>query len=253
MKYALLVLALSVLALTQFSYASYTVTHLNVTAQLNKNTSAYVNEVLTVKVSNDSVKQYTTNRLALNLTLSTWQSLVGPMLVQHLVNPVRGVYNFRFLPGAIFKNGTGNYAYLLMSYDVANATNVQQTGPRAFKYSFNTNIFNFEHGVSGEVLPANTTFTLIVPSGAVITSVYPVPDAPVSAFTTGYSNITRVSWFYGEPLSTFTFTFTLQESIETEVMNFFSGVNRALGYGLYIIIALVILGLIVYIYVKAGR
>ncbi|MGC8652034.1 MAG: hypothetical protein ACP5UH_02165 [Candidatus Micrarchaeia archaeon] len=253
MKHMLLALALMALVLVQFSYSSYTVTHLNVTAQLNENTSAFVNEVLTVKVSNDSVAQYTTNRLALNLTLSTWQSLVGPMLVQHIVNPTRGVYNFKFLPGAIFRNSSGNFAYLLMSYDVANVTSVNRTGPRSFRYAFNTNVFNFEHGVSGEVLPANTTFTIIAPPGATITSVYPVPDAPAAAFTTGYSNITRVSWFYGEPLSTFNFTFTLQESIETEVMNFFSGVYRTLGYALYLIIVLALIGLIVYVYIRAGR
>ena len=252
MRYSLLGLAVLLLML-QYAGASYTVTHLNVTMALNKNTSAFVNEVLTLQISNASVQQYTTNRLALNLTLSTWQSLVGPMLVQHIINPTGGLYNFKFLPGAIFKNSSGNFAYLLMSYDVPNVTTVEQTGPRSFVYSFNTKVFNFEHGVSGEVLPANTTFTIEMPPGAQIISVYPVPDSPPSAFTNSYKNVTKISWFYGEPLSSFTLKFSLQESIETEVLKFLSGVYSFFGYYTYLIIALAIVALIIYLYFRAGR
>ena len=57
--------------------ATYTVSHLNVTMNLNRNTSAQVNEMLTVIISNDSVNQYSTSRVALNLTLSNWQSIIG--------------------------------------------------------------------------------------------------------------------------------------------------------------------------------
>ncbi len=64
---------LSFLAFT--ASASYTVQNLNVTMALKTNTSAQVSEVLKVLVSNASVSQYSTNRLALNLTLSNWQTL----------------------------------------------------------------------------------------------------------------------------------------------------------------------------------
>jgi len=253
MRYALLAIALSVLMLVQFTGASYSVTHLNVTAVLNRNMSASVSEVLTLEISNASVSQYTTNRLALNLTLSTWQSLVGPMLVQHLINPTSGVHSFKFLPGAVFRNASGNYAYLLMSYEVANATTMNRTGPRSYLYNFNDKVMNFEHGISGEVLPSNTTFTIIVPQGAVINSAYPIPDAPASAFTTNYRNVTSVSWFDGEPLSTFEFSFTLNESMETEVIQFFSGLYKFFGYSIYVIVALIIIAFIVYLYWRAGK
>ena len=60
--------------------ASYTVKNLNVTMTLNPNTSAHVIETLQVVISNASVSQYSTNRVALNLTLSNWQALIGPLL-----------------------------------------------------------------------------------------------------------------------------------------------------------------------------
>ncbi|MGC9190528.1 MAG: hypothetical protein ACP5FR_01290 [Candidatus Micrarchaeia archaeon] len=245
MKYAVpLALVLVLLVLSNYSVASYTVTHLNVTVQLNKNTSASVSEILTLHMSNQSVSQYSTDRLALNLTLST------PILVEHILNPRSGVYNFKFLPGAAFKNDSGYYAYLMMSYDVNNVTEVNQTGPRSFLYSFNDNVFNFEHGISGQVLPQNTTLTIVIPQGASIVSVYPVPDMPTTAFTDNYKNVTSVSWMYGEPLSAFVFKFSLQESIETEVTKFFYGVYNYFGYSIFAILIILIILILLYIYLR---
>lgn len=235
------------------AYGSYTVTHLNTTVILNANTSAAVKEILTVHVSNQSVQQYTADRVALNLTLDEWEALVGPMLVQHIINPTSGVYNFRFLPGPLIKTADGGTAYLIMSYDVLNVTKMSQTSPRLFTYRFDPNVLNFEHGASGEVLPANTTFSIILPPGAVLSSVYPIPDAPESGITNNYANVSEVSWFYGEPLSKFELTFTITESLQQEVSKAFLGVYRYLGVFSYIIIALAILLFVIYAYVKAGK
>ncbi|MGC8478775.1 MAG: hypothetical protein ACP5NE_02515 [Candidatus Micrarchaeia archaeon] len=246
-------LAILLASTTNISYGSYAVTNLNTTVLLNPNTSASVKEVLTVYISNESIQQYSTDRIALNLTLSEWQSLIGPMLTQHIINPKLGVYNFRMLPGAVTRKGSGGEAYILMSYNVPNVTSVEQTGPRSFRYSFNPNVLNFEHGASGEVLPANTTLNIVIPAGASITSVYPVPDSPASGITNNYMNVTEVSWFYGEPLSKFTLTFVITESLQEEVARAFQGVYAYLGIFSYVIIALVILLFIIYAYVKAGR
>ncbi len=237
----------------QLSYGSYAVTNLNTTVILNANSSASVKEVLSVLVSNESIKQYSTDRVALNLTLSEWQSLIGPMLTQHIINPKLGVYNFRMLPGPVIKNQNGGEAYIIMSYNVANVTKVTQAGPRSYSYSFNPSVLNFEHGASGEVLPANTTLNIVIPQGAAITSIYPVPDSPASGITNNYENVSEVSWFYGEPLSKFTLTFTITESLQQEVSKAFEGIYHYLGIFSYIIIALVILLFVIYAYVKAGR
>ena len=81
------------LLLVPVSHASYIVTAINTTVSLNQNTSAQVVEVLKLAVTNQSVGQYTKDRLALNLTLSQWQTLIGPQLVEHIVSPRGNIYN----------------------------------------------------------------------------------------------------------------------------------------------------------------
>ncbi|MDE1868985.1 MAG: hypothetical protein KGH60_03405 [Candidatus Micrarchaeota archaeon] len=249
----LAVFAVAILTMIPLSHASYSVTNLNVTVALNKNTSAQVTEILTMIISNSSVQQYTTNRVALNLTLSNWQNIIGPLLVQHIINPYKGVYNFKFLPGSVTNINGQNYAYLLMSYEVSNVTVVNQTAPRNFVYRFNPAVFNFEHGASGQVLNPNTTLTIVLPSGSQIKSVYPIPDYPPSAFTNDYANTTRVSWLYGEPLSKFTLTFVITEGIQAEVVGFFGQIYKELGIFTYLIIAIIILAFILYAYFRVGR
>lgn len=249
----LAVFALMLVAMIPLSHASYSVSSLNVTVALNKNTSAQVTEILTLLISNSSVQQYTTNRVALNLTLSNWQSIIGPLLVQHIINPTRGVYNFKFLPGSVTVINGQNYAYLLMSYEVSNVTVVNQTAPRNFVYRFSPGVFNFEHGASGQVLNPNTTLTVVLPAGSQIKSVYPIPDYPPSAFTNNYANTTRISWLYGEPLSKFTLTFVITEGIQAEVVGFFGQIYSGLGIFTYLIIAIIILAFILYAYFRVGR
>ena len=249
---AVVVIILFVLLAAQIPTASYTVTHLSTTITLNQNTSATVREVLTVTISNVSINQYAQDREALNLTLSTWQSLIGPLLVQHVINPKSGVYNFKFLPGPPTPTIIGQeQAQLLMTYNVHNATTVDEFAPRKFLYTFNPSIFNFEHGASGQVLNPNTTLTIDLPSGSRIKTIYPVPDLPIGAFAANYTNVTSVSWFYQEPLSKFTLTFLKQQSIESEVFSFFSAAYSYLGFFTYVIIAVVIIAFILYTYFKA--
>jgi hypothetical protein len=148
--------------------ASYTVRNLNVTVTLNQNRSAQVTELLQVSISNASVSQYLTNRVALNLTLSNWQALIGPLLTQHIISPSSSVYNFKFLPGPVTSQNGQHTANIILAYDVNNVTVVNETAPRVFNYKFNPKVFNFEHGVSGEILNQNTTLTIIMPPGSSI-------------------------------------------------------------------------------------
>ena len=233
--------------------ATYTVTHLNVTMNLNGNTSAQVSEILTVRISNDSVGQYSTSRIALNLTLSDWQSIIGPSLVEHIINPGGGIYNFQFFPGPVMNVNGQSMAYILLGYEVSNVTVVNQTAPRTFLYLFMPKVFNFEHGSNGEFLSRNTTLTISLPAGATVKSVYPIPDYPTAAFANNYANTTSMTWSSGEPLSKFTLLFAMTEGIQTEVANFFLGIYTVLGWSVYVIIAAVIIGFILYTYLKAGK
>ena len=241
----------SLIFASQITNASYTVKNLNVTMTLNKNTSASVTEVLSMSISNESVSQYSTNRAALNLTLSEWQQLIGPLLVEHIISPNSSIYDFEFLPGPVVNQNGQHNANIILAYDVKNVTFVSQIAPRQFQYRFNPKVFNFEHGVSGEVLNPNASLNIILPQGSSIVSVYPIPDLPVFAFTHQYANVTEISWLYGEPLSKFTLVFDIQQSIPAEVEGFFSAVYKKLGIATYILIALGIILLILYIYRKA--
>lgn len=235
------------------AHSSYTVTAINTTVTLNTNTSAEVIEVLNVSISNTSVKQYSSDRVALNLSLSDWQSLIGPSLVQHIINPHTGVSDFKFLPGPLENEQYGGRADIIMSYVVKNVTTVSEPSPRKFLYSFNPSVFNFEHGVSGEILPQNSTLNIVLPPGAQILSVYPIPDSPVYGFAKNYQNASEFSWFYGEPLSKFTLNFVVTEGLEEEVFGFLSAIYQRLGVLAYIIIAIAIISFVAYTYYRATK
>jgi hypothetical protein len=234
------------------SSASYTIEGVNVTVVFNSTTNAHVNEIFQVFVSNTSMNQYSTARVAFNLTLSKWQQLVGSGLVPHIINQRSGIYNFRLLPGPVRNVYDGGIAYIEMSYDVHGVASVKQTSPREFTYTFNDSVFNFEHAASGEVLGTNMTLNIDIPKGAVITSAYPVPDYPAAAFTSDYTNVTELSWFKGEPLSNFALVFNQQQSLEDEVISFFNGVYNALGVFVYVIIIALIVLIAAYAYYRTN-
>jgi hypothetical protein len=253
MRYALLGLLFAALLIVPISHASYTVTAINTTVTLNQNTSAQVIEIFNIDVSNQSVNQYTADRLALNLTLSQWQSLIGPQLVEHIVNPRGSIYDFDFLPGPLTTSNNGKVADLVLSYSVTNVTTVTQTGPRNFLYSFDNDVFNFQNAVSGAVLGDNTTLNMVLPEGSRIVKISPNPDYPAFGFTQNYRNVTYFSWNSDESLSSFTLNYVLQESLEQEVVNFFDSVYDVLGAFAYILIIVAIALLILYTYLKAGK
>ena len=247
------IFALSFAILAGTAHSSYTVTSINTTVTLNTNTSAEVIEILNLSISNTSVAQYSSDRVALNLSLSNWQSLIGPSLVQHIINQHSGISDFKFLPGPLTAEQYGGRADIIMSYVVKNVTFVSEPSPRKFLYSFNPTVFNFEHGVSGEILPLNATLNIVLPSGAQILSVYPIPDSPAYGFAKNYQNVSELSWFYGEPLSKFTLNFVVKEGLEEEVFGFLSGIYQKLGILVYVIIAVAIISFVIYTYYRASR
>jgi hypothetical protein len=244
---------LALASLLGIASASYNVTSINVNMYLNQNTSAHINETIQVAITNQSIKQYQTDRIALNLTVSQWQQLIGPQLEEHIINPKGSIYNFVLLPGPVVQSGAAYRADVVLSYDVNNVTVVNQTSPRVFVYTLRPNVFNFQHGASGEVLSPNTTLNVTIPNGAKIQSVYPIPDYPPYGLTNNYANVSSVSWFFGEPLSRFTLVFVVNQSIRQEVGAFFSKVYQTLGIYSYLLIAAIIAIFILYVYYRASK
>jgi hypothetical protein len=248
----LILFALAILS-ANLASASFRIISTNTNVYLGSNTTAQVSEVVNVYVSNSSYATYNKDRLALNLSLSEWQSLFGDGLVQHIVNPESGVYGFEFLPGPLIRSGDNYTASILMSYYVKNVTTVQNIAPRVFDHPFNDKVFIFEHAASGEVLSNNTMLTIVLPKGSTINYVYPTPDSPATGISDNYKNITTLSWNNGEPLGTFRLGYDTEESLQGEVGSFFTAVYNYLGLFTYIIIIVIILLIIIYTYFKASR
>ena len=251
MRYALVAISLLFLLTVQLSHAAYIITGINDTVSFNQNTSASVVEIYKLSLSNTSVSQYSKDRLALNFTLSQWQTIIGSQLTVHIINPRGSVYHFVFDPGPVESSNNGKIAYMVVSYIATNVTTANQIGPRTFVYSFNPQVLNYQNAVSGEVLGLNTTLTVITPVGSRITAVSPPPDYPPLGFTNNYTGVRSITWSSDELLAGFTLKYTTEESLQGEVVDFFTQVYNYLGVGVYVIIVVVIAIFILYTYYRA--
>ncbi|MGI0141147.1 MAG: hypothetical protein ACREBF_00645 [Candidatus Micrarchaeales archaeon] len=251
-------IAIPILLLMSFAMLSVNaylnVTYLNTTIVLNTNGSAHVVEALNLYVSNSSIAQYQQDRQAINFTLSNWQKALNTnLLVEHILNPKSSVYGFTFLPGPLNYALFNASAQLTLSYYVNNVTTISTIAPRKFEYSFNNSVFNFVHTASGQSLPQIAKLNIIVPRGAQIVAIYPVPDSPKLSFIGNYTGSTEFSWYSGEPLSTFTFQYIITQSPGQEVSSFFSNVYTSYSSILFIIITVVVVLVLVYLYIRVSN
>ncbi len=254
MRIAMLLGLLSVFAIAANAYAYYNVTYINTTMMLNKNQSAHVIENFYVYVSSSSVNQYNLDRAAGSLNISYWQNILyTQILIEHIVSRRQSVHDLVFLVGPLTQSEDGGDAVFTMSYYVNNVTTVKNIAPRSFEYTLNSSVFNFEQTASGQTLPENTKLNIIIPLGAHIVSVSPLPDAPRPNFIGNYTNTTEFSWYAGESLQKLTFVYVTRQTLQAEVLDYFAGVYDTYGRELYGIgIAAVVLA-IVYVYLRSGR
>ncbi len=247
MRSALIAAMLGFLMLALNLNAYMNVTYLNTTIILNTNSSAHVVEIVNVYISNSSIQQYQQDRAAINLSLSQWNSVLNTdILVEHVLNPRSSISGFTFLPGPIKYSGTSGEAQLEMSYYVYNITSINETAPRVFKYTFNPDVFNFQHTASGQALLPNSQLNIILPQGAEIISLYPLPDYPQISFIGSLSGATYLSWHSGEPLAKFSLQFLLRESLESEVLGYFQGLYTSLVSSLFVVILIVVIAVLAY-------
>ena len=248
----ILLFALALCLVSANAFASMNVSYINATVILNKTTTAQVVEAVLVNISNSSISQYLQDRQAINLTLGDWGAVLHTkLLIQQVFNPNSSISNFTLLPGPIIdRTSTGGYATLTMVYKAYNIITIRNVGPRKFDYSFNSQSLNFEHTASGESLPQNTRFNIIIPKGTEIVSIYPSPDYPYPNFVGNYNNVTMFSWYASEPLSKFTFSYIVVQSLQDEVTSYFAGVYQSYTQQIYLLIIILASILAVYIYVK---
>ena len=233
-------------------HAYFNVTYLNTTVILGANGTAHVVEQLSIFVSNSSISSYSQDRAAINLTLSDWQKALGTtVLVQHIINPRSSVYGFTLLPGALKSiNQLGGQATITMDYYAKNVTTVVNVAPRKFKYTLNDSVFNFEPTASGQQLFSDTRLNIEIPSGSHVNTIFPLPDQPAQSGINGYKNDTYFSWYASEPLAQFSFSYTVTESLQQEVVSYFTGLYTGYRLPIYFLVALVIALFMIYVYVK---
>jgi hypothetical protein len=250
-KIGIIVVAVFAMVLaTGVAHASYTVQSVNTTVTISTNNTGHVIQIVEFMVSNQSANQYSTARVALNLTVSAWESLIGSQQVNYdLINPHSGVKNLKLLPGPLAVNGNHYVADIILNYYVNNVTSYKEIAPRTFYYSFNPSVLNFQSSQSGVNLPSDARFNIVLPGGSKIISVYPVPDYPSVINYTSH-NTSMISWDAGEPLSKFQLNFEVKESLSAEVINFFGKVYSELGLLTYVIVGGLIIAFIVYTYYK---
>lgn len=254
MRLQYLLMLASALVLLGSAQAYYNITAINTTVTLSGNSSAHVIETFSLYISNSSVQQYVKNRDAVGLSLSDWQSILyTTQLTQHIISVRHSTYGFTFLPGPLVTQSNGGEALLTMSYYLNNVTSITNIAPRKFKYTFNDSVFNFENTASGQTLPYNTRLNIVIPTGAQAVSIYPLPDLPTPTPTSNYNNFTSFSWFSGEPLSQFSFSFIMTQSLQDEVLSYFSGIYQRYAVLLYVVIIAIIVLILVYVYLRAGR
>jgi len=232
--------------------AYFNVTYLNTTVILQNDTSAHVIEVITLFMSNSSVSQYLQYRQAINLTLSNWNNALGTSyLIEHIINPESSISRFTFLPGPVMRNINGSgIAYLTMDYYVGNVTTERIIAPRKFEYTFNDKVLNFMHTASGQALYPNSRLNIIIPKGAQVVSIYPAPDYPTPSMPGNYTGYTEFSWYSGEPLSKFSFSYIITESLQQEVVNYFSNLFAKYGLEIYAFAIIIVVGVVVYLYFR---
>jgi hypothetical protein len=247
-----LFLCLMLMILPKISFAYLNVTYLNTTVVLNTSTTARVVETFTINMSNASVSQYLQDREAINLTLNGWAGVLHTnLLIQHIFNPASSISGFTLLPGPLqYSNSRTAQAYLQISYLAYNISSVTNIGPRKFDHIINDSVLNFQHSAAGESLPQNSRFNIIIPRGTQIVSIYPTPDFPPPNFLGTYNNVTVYSWYEGEPLSKFQFSYIVAQSLQNEVTSYFGSLYSVYTQEIYLFIIILISVMSVYIYVK---
>lgn len=247
MRQILVPLAL-LLLLPTTAFAYFNATYLTTTVHLANSSTAHVVETINLYISNSSMSTYIQDRGAVNQTLDSWQKVLGTsLLVEHVFNPTSSISNFTFLPGPIvFATDGGGNAQLTMSYYAHNVTTVNVIAPRKLEYTFNSNAFNFQHTASGQALLPNTKLEITVPKGSVVASAYPLPEFPMG----NYTNATTLYWNESEPLNKFAFVYVITESLQQEVLTFFTRIYDQYNAQIYVAAAVIAILVVVYLYFK---
>ncbi|NYZ76675.1 hypothetical protein H0N98_05515 [Candidatus Micrarchaeota archaeon] len=212
-----------------FLGASFYDVSLSVTMKINTNGSAHVTEKVMLSLDTSSEDLYSRSIYSRELTIMDWQQITNSQyLRQHIISSV-AARNMRITPEDVrpFAYGSRSGASIKLEYDVDKIVAINQTGPRTLLYALNSSALSFQPSPSGEVLPRNNDFTIIIPPGSVVTSISPDPTQP--AIQRDYADqvrgVSNFTWSGTVSLMEFKFAFTREEPMDVEVRNFFENLE----------------------------
>jgi len=254
---------LLVMLLLSLSYASFTVTALDVTVDVNEDGSADITEDLYLLITTDYHISVYTNGLTQN-DLASWSSLTGLSDVRyHVDNRVVDVQNVVVRPQPVSRcnpladlcHGELKISYRVDSYRSKNGEAINNSGlfladeykPRTTQYTLNSGALSFEESDLGDViLGENERLTFMLPEMVTLIEVAPLPEGITKD---EIRDLKELSW-ENTVLARFNIVFEDEESLDAEVLQFFlnarEGINELVsgpeGPALILLIVIIIGG-----------
>ncbi|MBM3229124.1 hypothetical protein FJZ26_01725 [Candidatus Parvarchaeota archaeon] len=244
--------------------AEFLLRSVSINIEAQKNGDAHITEEISLYLnSKDSVELYKSG-IAIN-DLGSWKTRTGIEEVRyHVSSAYVGVENLRIKPQKVKKcsqdYGTCN-AILIIDYvatPIFNKTGkvegtgvflVEQNKPRTIRYSINPKALSLKVNDERDIiLDRQTTLTISIPKNSLVESVQPLPSAlSEQNIKVPFNDINTLSW-RDEILSKYELVFIREESLESEILQFFSNASRKVSglimgpEGLALIIILAIAG-----------
>jgi len=117
--------------------------------------------------------------------------------------------------------GTVHVEYEVYNLEPGSFMSVISSKPRTYSYSLNSRALSFETSAQGDVLlPLGTELTITLPTDSVITNLNPFPEY-FSKTDLPLTGVTELKWTGPVVLARFDLGFTLESSLESEMITFF--------------------------------
>ncbi|MCC7552170.1 hypothetical protein KO317_00705 [Candidatus Micrarchaeota archaeon] len=233
MKISFKYVVLSILCLILVNFASFQIQSTDIRVYVQEDGSAKVTEDFTIYIQGDeSIKIYeeSSTTLSRNNIQSWFYKLQLPNLIYHIGGQQVNIENLVIIPEPVQKIYDNGYTIISISYNVLpsskfnNETDskglfvLKNIKPRTTQYTLNKFAFLDTNENGDLILPQNTKLTFLLPEGAKITSINPVPDSLRDTLPPYY--ISTIFW--SKPIMPkFMLEFEIEETLEYEIVEFF--------------------------------
>ncbi|MEM4633526.1 MAG: hypothetical protein QW275_00020 [Candidatus Anstonellaceae archaeon] len=237
--------------LSNYVFADFSMRSLSVFININKDGTAYVEERLYLVISGQISKElYDATRLSYS-DLATWKERTQLSEMRHHVTRANTeISNLRVLPQPIERCNSMLdvcFATVIIDYNIPVGRNgtglvrVENYKPRTSKFSLVSEALSFEQTKTGDlILPEGTTISISIPTNADKIFISNPPQALIeSPSNFRYDEQDNLRYYIGEQrtfewrgdtLSKFQFSYEIEAPLETEVIEFFSTLQRKVSF-----------------------